>query len=95
MKDATTGFIVGQIGGPIYGFGASETEAREMARKWISGSPVIRPYITGQMVVGDMFIAPATQALLDLVKEVGGDVGYQIIDGVAYAADGDSGLEKT
>ena len=77
------GYVVGQIGGPIYGFGTTATEAVEMARRWVSGSPDIRPYITGRMVVGEMFIAPATKDLIDLVKEVGGDVGYQVIDGVA------------
>ena len=84
MKDVV-GYIVAQVGGNIYGFGTTATEAVEMARRWVSGEPEIRPYITGRMAIGEMFIAPASKNLIDLVKEVGGDVGYQVIDGVAYA----------
>ena len=81
------GYIVAPFGGPIYGFGTTEAEARAMARKWIEDDPEIKPYVEGQTGFKEMFIAPATQAILDLVKEVGGDVGYWIVNGVVCATE--------
>ena len=77
------GYIVAQAGGGIYGFGTTKEEAISVAKKWASNLSEVRPFINGRMVVGEMFIAPATKALLDLVDEVGGDVGYAVADGVA------------
>lgn len=84
-----TAFIVAQCGGPIYGYGATIDEAVAMARRWMEGEPEIRPYVPGRMAVGEMFIAPATAKLLELVEEIGGDVGYKVIDGVAVTAEED------
>lgn len=81
MKDA--GYIVAQCGGNIYGYGATEAEALAVARKWASDLSEVRPFIHGRMVVGEMFIAPATKGLIDQVKEIGGDVHYRVVDGVA------------
>ena len=77
------GFIVAQVGGPVYGFGTTEAEALDMARKWASELSEARPFIHDRMVIGAMFIAPATKALLDLVEEIGGAVHYRVVDGVA------------
>ena len=77
-------YIVAQVGGNIYGYGTTEAEALAVARKWASDLSEVRPYVPGRMAIGEMFIAPATKNLIDLVKEVGGDVSYQVIDGVAY-----------
>lgn len=84
---AAAGYVVGQVGGNIYGYGASAAEALAVARKWASDLSEVRPFIHDRMVVGEMFIAPATADLLELVNEVGGDVGYRVVDGVACLPD--------
>ena len=82
-KKMTAGYIIGQIGGPIYGYGATEDEAMAVARKWASNLSEVRPFVPGRMVAWEMFISPASGALIERVKEVGGDIRYVMVDGIA------------
>ncbi len=85
--------VVGRASGLIWGIGATEAEAVEMADADLAqaGIEIVdeRPVdgLGSYEERGDMEVVPATARLMARVVEHGGDCGWTIQDGVACLAD--------
>ncbi len=81
-------YAVLQIGGPVYGIGATELEACQNALEWLDEKyqgvediPDFYPSVTA----GEVVVIECTQALADFVEAHGGDARWDINDTeVAY-----------
>lgn len=66
------GFIAIQEGYAIFGTGETKEQALNNAVEWVDDGDV-----------SDLKVIPATQELIDLVNEEGGQVAYDTVGGVA------------
>lgn len=66
--------------GVIYGVGSTENEAREAALEYIDHH---LPQDERVALLNRMDCVPCSQALADEVAELGGNIAYGMVDGVA------------
>ena len=74
-------YAIFQHGGPIFGVDKTGYGALENARQFAQIADDVDDYVPGASVDGAMYCAPISYKLETAVKESGGHVPYDIVDG--------------
>lgn len=74
-----TCYAIWTVGGPVWGVGRTELEARQTAEEWMEndGARAIEQYIPGYTLMDTVVCTPCSDELRRDVKEYGGDLACE------------------